>query len=248
MKVSIITVAYNSSKTILDTIHSVNKQDYSEIEHILIDGSSRDDTVQLFIDNSTRVNRIVSEKDKGIYDAMNKGILLADGDIIALLNSDDYYLSQDVISKIVLNFKKSPIDGIYTDMVLVEPLNHRIKRRVSNKSLLQMKFETGWHPPHPALFVKKSVYQDLGLFNLEYELASDFEWMYRVFRINSRPLKHLKLNAVAQRLGGASTASLKTRLKGNYEIIRILRSFGSNWTIIFQIMCGRTIHKLWQLK
>lgn len=217
MKISIITVAYNSGKTIEDTLKSVVNQDYKSVEYIIIDGGSNDDTLQIVEKYRSQIAIILSEKDKGIYDAMNKGIALATGDIIGILNSDDFYPDSHVLSKIVSEFK-SGIDGVYADLVYVDPLNTaKIARTWKSGDYKQGAFLKGWMPPHPTFFVRKEIYDKYGTYALHLRYAADYEFMLRVIHKHGIKLAYLPEMIVRMRVGGASNASLKNRIKANRE-------------------------------
>ena len=234
MKVSIITTSFNSQKTILNTINSVNDQTYSDIEHIFIDGKSSDKTLTLIKKNSKRKKILISEKDSGIYDAMNKGIVNSSGDIIAILNSDDIYCDKNSIKKVVEFFKKNRCEIAYSNMYIMCADLKKILRYVKSKSYSEGLFKTGWHPPHPSLFVKKSVYEKHGLFNTKYRIASDFDLMFRFIHQKKIKPKFIDNYLVIQRDGGESTKSLKNRIKGNFEILRsIIRSLHPIELILF---------------
>ena len=193
MKVSIITPTFNSSKTIIDTINSINSQSYDNIEHIIIDGNSTDETVNLckkYAPNSI----IITEQDSGIYDAMNKGIKRASGEIIGILNSDDFYINEDLISIIAKSFRiNKDIKIIYGNLIYVSANNTSISiREWISKPYYDRFFEDSNVPPHPTLFLKKEVYQLVGTFNLNYKLAADYEFMFRLFKLYS--FKSLYIN------------------------------------------------------
>lgn len=227
MKVSIITATYNSSIYIVDCIGSTYNQTYNNIEHIIIDGGSEDNTIEIIKSQPNRVTKIISEPDGGIYDAMNKGIMLANGDIIGILNSDDLYIKNDIIEKIVEEFKNNPIlDGIYTDLVYVRPYDiNKIVRYWKTGEFKKGSFKKGWHPAHPTLFLKKSVYQRYGLFDLQFNLAADFDLMLRLFERYSINTKYLPIVSVKMRLGGATNKSIVNIVQGNIEC---LQSFKNN--------------------
>jgi len=218
MKVSIITATYNSVKTIIDTIESVNNQDYENIEHIIIDGGSKDNTLELIKNTPNRVVKIVSEPDKGIYDAMNKGIALATGDIIGILNSDDFYTSSNVISDIVSIFLQGKYDGIYGDLEYVnEKDTNKVIRYWKSKPYIKGLFKKGWHPAHPTFFVKKEVYDKFGNFNLKYKIGADYEIMLRFIEKNKIRVGYIPKVLVRMRIGGASNQSIKNIIKANKE-------------------------------
>ncbi len=217
VKISIITVAYNSAKTIEDTLKSVVNQEYKSVEYIIIDGGSTDDTLQIVEKYKSKIAVLVSEKDKGIYDAMNKGIAFATGDIIGILNSDDFYPDPHVLSKIVNEFKPE-IDGVYADLVYVDPGNTaRINRTWKSGDYQIGMFLKGWMPPHPTFFVRKEIYDIYGTYALNLRSAADYEFMLRVIHKHGIKLAYLPETIVRMRAGGASNASLKNRIKANKE-------------------------------
>lgn len=222
MKVSIITVVYNNCKTILDAINSVQSQSYNDIEYIIIDGNSTDGTLDIIKQNCSQFTKIVSEPDKGIYDAMNKGIKLATGDIVGILNSDDIYADKQVISDVANCFLINKKLGIlYGNLIYVKANNtNHVVRKWNSKPYFSKYFEYGNVPPHPALFLKKSVYNKVGLFNLEFKLAADYEFMLRLFKKFDFKSQYLNRLMVKMRLGGATNKNLKNITNGNKEIIK----------------------------
>jgi len=222
MKISIITVVYNNDKTIEDAIVSVLNQNYKNIEYIIVDGASEDKTISIINSYRDNISKFITEPDKGLYDAMNKGIAQATGDIIGILNSDDLYQDRKVITDVVNEFKKHPeIDLLYGDLVYVKGEDtQKIIRNWKSKEYYHEFFEDGNVPPHPSLFIKSKVYKEAGLFNLDYKLAADYEFMFRIFKLyNFKPL-HMKRLMVRMRLGGATNKSIKNILNGNKEILR----------------------------
>ena len=222
MKVSIITVVYNNKHTITEAINSVLKQSYNNIEYIIIDGSSNDGTIDIIDFYKDKISVFISEPDNGIYDAMNKGISLATGDIIGILNSDDIYYNEDVINNVVNEFKKdSDLDIVYGDLVYVDKYDtSKIIRKWVSCSYYNEFFENAHVPPHPSLFLKKFIYSNSGLFNLKYKLAADYEFMLRIFKKFNYKSKYLNSVFVKMRLGGATNKSFKNIFKGNLEIIQ----------------------------
>jgi glycosyltransferase involved in cell wall biosynthesis len=220
MKVSIITATYNSEFAISDCVQSINKQSYSDIEHIIIDGKSFDNTLDIIRGQPNRVTKIISETDRGIYDAMNKGILTSNGEIVGILNSDDVYFNDNVITEIVNLFEKNPqLDIVYGNIVYVDKRDlNKIVRVWNSKSYYDLFFENGNVPPHPSVFVRKIVYQKMGLFNLDLHLASDYEFLLRIFKSLSFNSYFLPKTIVKMRLGGATNKNLFNIIKGNYEI------------------------------
>lgn len=222
MKVSIITVVYNNTKTILDAINSVNAQNYKNIEYIIIDGNSTDGTLDIIKQHSNKITTIISEPDNGIYDAMNKGIRQATGDVIGILNSDDIYADEKVILDVAnLFISNKNLDIVYGNLVYVkaEDTNHIVRNWIS-KAYFKKYFEWGNVPPHPTLFLKNSVYNKVGLFNLEFKLAADYEFMLRLFKKFDFNSQYLNRLMVKMRLGGATNKNLKNITNGNKEIIK----------------------------
>jgi glycosyltransferase involved in cell wall biosynthesis len=217
MKISIITATYNSDATVRDTLASIQQQDHPDIEHIIVDGASRDNTLAI-VAEFPHVARIVSEKDKGIYDAMNKGIHLATGDIIGILNSDDMYIDAAVLSDVARAFTDPAVMTVYADLQYVYADNPtRIKRTWIAGPFKKQNFYYGWMPPHPTFFVRKEVYRQAGLFNTDLRSASDYELMLRILLKYGFSTGYVARVIVRMRAGGMSNASLFNRLRANGE-------------------------------
>jgi len=219
MKVSIITITYNSAATVEDTLNSVVNQDYPNIEYLIIDGKSKDKTLQIVDKYKDKITKIVSEKDKGLYDALNKGVNLASGDIIGMLHSDDLYASNHVISDIVKTFESKPdADGVYADLVFVDRNDiNKTTRTWESGDYEEGDFLNGWMPPHPTFFVRKECYERFGGFNTKLRLSADYELMLRMIHKNKIKLAYLSKVVVKMRMGGASNVSFFVRLKANLE-------------------------------
>ena len=221
MKISLITVCYNSEKTIEDTIKSVLKQTYKNYEYIIIDGKSKDNTlniIKLYEKKIYNKLKYISESDKGLYDAMNKGIKLATGDIIGILNSDDILYDESVFQKIIDNIDN--YDGVYSNLVLMNDNFTKVTRNFKSKEVTLKK---GWHPPHPTLYLKKEIYNKYGNYNLDYKIAADLDFMYRILN-NNVILKYVDTCFVKMRTGGASTNGLKGYYKNFKESYRVLKA------------------------
>lgn len=235
--VSIITVCYNSDKTIKDTIESILMQSYRNIEYVIIDGKSTDRTMDIINEyrNTKKISiKVISEKDKGLYDAMNKGIDISNGDIIGILNSDDMYVDEHVIQDIVNKFNFSNPDLVYGDLVLVDPENtSKIVRRWKSKS---GKFRLGWMPPHPTVFVKKQLYDICGKFDINYKIAADYDILYRFLEKNKAKTEYVDRVLVKMRSGGESNRGLKTTIKLNKESIKALKSNNVNFASVTVIL------------
>ncbi len=215
--VSIITTTFNSEKTIRDTLTSVASQDYPQIEHIIIDGRSTDKTLSL-ISGFPHVTKVISEKDSGIYDAMNKGIRICTGEIVGLLNSDDFYVSTNVIRQVVEKLMTDQTDSLYGDLVYVHPEETQmIKRTWIAGKFHPRKFLYGWMPPHPTFFVRRKIYESLGEFNTNLKSAADYELMLRVLYKSRISVSYLPQVLVKMRAGGMSNASFNNRIKANLE-------------------------------
>ncbi|MEP6796450.1 MAG: glycosyltransferase family 2 protein [Saprospiraceae bacterium] len=215
--VSIITVTYNSSITIRDTLRSLAIQDYPNIEHIIVDGSSTDNTLDI-IRSFPHVKQVYSEKDNGIFDAMNKGLRYANGKIIGILNSDDFYISETVISKIVNQLKANKADAVYADLIYVHPIHvDRILRTWIAGPYDVNRFLNGWMPPHPTFFARKEVYDKYGGFHSHLRFAADYELMLRFLYKYKIKATYLPQCIVKMRSGGHSNSSYKNRLKANKE-------------------------------
>jgi glycosyltransferase involved in cell wall biosynthesis len=217
MKVSIITATYNSESTIADTISSVVNQTYPDIEHIIVDGASTDGT--LGIAGSLGHNGpIISERDNGIYDAMNKGIKMATGDVVGILNSDDFYSHDHAIEHVVHSFKKNNRDSVYGDLVYVDANDpSRVLRKWIAGKFQRRHFLKGWMPPHPTFFVKREIYDRLGTFNLDLKSSADYELILRFLFVNKISVEYLPGILVHMRAGGYSNRSWLNRLAAHKE-------------------------------
>ncbi len=225
LKISIITVCYNSAHTLPDTIRSVAEQDYPEIEHIIVDGGSTDGTVDI-LEKAPSVACFVSESDKGIYDAMNKGIAMATGDVVGILNADDFYLNNSVISQIAQIFNNEDVDACYANLVYVKETDtNKIIRYWRSQPFKPGLFLKGWMPAHPTFFVRKSVYQQHGLFNLNYRIAADVEMLFRLLEVKRINTVYLPETIIKMRLGGTTNKSLKNIQKQNQEVLMILDAY-----------------------
>jgi glycosyltransferase involved in cell wall biosynthesis len=235
LKISIITVTYNSAGTVEDTIRSVLSQDHPDLEYIVVDGGSSDGTLSVIEKYRDRITAVVSEPDQGAYDAMNKGIGLASGEVIGILHSDDVYAHSGAISRIAGAFQKYQTDTVFGDLVLVKRGDtSKITRyyRAANFSVKSL--ACGRMPPHPAFFVKKSCYDRYGTFKTDYKIAADFDLVARFFHVHGLTYHYLPGVLVKMRTGGMSTRSLKSNIILNQEILRACRDNGIG-TNIFKI-------------
>lgn len=221
MKISIITVVYNGEKTIRDTLDSVLTQTYPHVEYIVIDGNSGDSTMKIVQSYGDRIHRVVSEPDKGIYDAMNKGIKLATGEVIGLLNADDLYASSDVLAEVARQFTETQADAVYGDLLYVAQDDIEKVRRTWKAGLYRVgDFLWGWMPPHPTFFIKRECYQKFGDFRLDMRSAADYELMLRMIHKNGVKLSYIQKTLVRMRVGGVSNSTLRNRWIANRNDLR----------------------------
>ncbi len=218
LKVSIITITYNSELTLIETIDSVLLQTYPNIEYIIVDGHSTDSSISIIHSYKDKISKFVSEKDRGLYDALNKGISLATGDIIGVLHSDDFYTSSKVIENIVQIFKTHQAEAVYADLFYVDKKDtDKIIRHWKSGHYKHGMFMHGWMPPHPTFFVKKHIYEKYGHFNLDLVSAADYELMLRFVHKHQIKLAYLPEFIIKMRVGGKSNLSLKNRIHANNE-------------------------------
>ncbi len=215
--VSIITATFNSAATVEETMRSVSEQDYPFIEHIIVDGQSQDETLQI-VHRFSHTALVVCEQDTGIYDAMNKGIRASRGDIIGMLNSDDIYTHPEVISHIVQAFQEESVQACYADLQYIQAQDpSRITRTWKSGNFQPASFYWGWMPPHPTFFVRKSVYDQVGLFDTHLRSAADYEMMLRILLKYKMPARYIPEVIVKMRTGGMSNATVRNRLRANRE-------------------------------
>jgi glycosyltransferase involved in cell wall biosynthesis len=235
LKISIITVVWNNAATIKDAIDSVLTQTYENIEYIVVDGASTDGTVEIVQSYGEKIDKFISEKDNGLYDAMNKGIALASGDVVGILNSDDFYIDEFVLEKVVKEFEEKGVDSVYADLVFVKPDDLTKSVRYYDSSYFSPdKFAYGWMPAHPTFFVKREIYEKYGLFKTDYKIAADYELLTRFLAKNRITYSYLKEPIVKMRMGGASTSGIKSNYILNKEIIRACKENGiyTNWWMV----------------
>lgn len=231
MKISIITAAYNSGMTLCDTIESVLRQSYPNIEYIIVDGASKDDTMDIVHRYEPKFGsrlKVVSEPDKGIYDAMNKGIRMATGEIVGILNSDDFFTSDEVVQNIAAAFEsEKDIEAVYGDIHFVKDDNlAKCTRYFSSRYFRPWLLRFGFMPAHPSFYCRKTVLEKYGLYDLQYRTSSDFEMMVRLFAKHHIRAKYLDMDFVTMRAGGESTAGLASKKKVNTDISRSLKAHG----------------------
>ncbi|MDP2809656.1 MAG: glycosyltransferase family 2 protein, partial [Rhodocyclaceae bacterium] len=235
-KVSVITVCFNSAATIADTLRSVAEQTHADVEHIVVDGGSKDGTMEIIAGMPNRIARLVSEPDCGIYDAMNKGLALATGDIVGFLNADDVYAHDGVLAGMATIVQAEGLDILYGDVALFHPgKTLRPFRRYRSESFSPARIAWGWMPAHPALFVMRRVFECAGYFKTDYRIAGDFEFVARLFGQGGLRYRHLPEVLVRMRAGGVSTAGWRNTVLLNREVLRACRENGID-TNIFKIL------------
>lgn len=237
MKISIVTVCYNSAETIRDTIESVLSQTYLDIEYVIVDGASKDATLRIVKEYEGRIAKFISEPDKGIYDAMNKGIQAATGDVVGILNSDDFFEHPGVIEQVVGVFKGNPqIDLVFGDVVFVAADHlYKVIRYYSSRHFRAWKLRFGWMPPHPATFVKKAAYDGVGLYSTQFKISSDYDMFVRLLLTHKLQWSRIDSVLVRMRAGGVSTSGLSGSMRLNREIVRACRQNGI-YTNLFLVL------------
>ncbi|MCE5344867.1 MAG: glycosyltransferase [Bacteroidales bacterium] len=225
--VSIITVSNNSAKTIFDTIKSVLNQNYPHIEYIIIDNASYDGTTEIVSSFGKSISKFISEPDNGTYDAINKGIRLASGDIIGILNSDDFFYDNNVIERVALAFEENEIDAAFGDVQFVDPeKTSKIVRYYSSKHFNPAKFKFGFMPAHPSFYVKRELFDKLGYYKTDYKIAADYELLIRFLYVNKIKYKYLEMLFVSMRTGGVSNKSICSNFTLNKEIAKACKENG----------------------
>lgn len=249
MKISIVTATYNSEKTLRDTLDSILGQTYQDFESIIVDGASKDDTLDIVREYEPRFQgrmRWISEPDKGIYDAMNKGIHMATGDVVGVLNSDDFYYDNHVVEDIANAFVKKDVDCVYGNLVFIDVKNkNSVVREWIGSQYQSGAFLRGWHPAHPTFYAKRSCFEKYGAFNLDYAVSADFELMLRFIEKERIPNAYLDSCFVKMRWGGESTGTLRNIIKGNRNILKAFRSNGLKPTRFYLVR--RLAPKVWNM-
>ena len=252
MRISIITVCFNAAKTIRDALESVAAQQSVDIEHIVVDGGSVDGTVDIikeFVSKHSNLQasklhfRWLSEKDNGLYDAMNKGIRMATGDVVGILNADDVLAEDDTLAKIAAAFEAPEIDGTYADIRFVRELGGKTVRYCSGKWFRPWMFRFAVLPAHPSIFVRRECFEKYGFYSLDYRICADFEMMLRLFWKHRIRTKYLPICTTVMRMGGLSTGGFKSNLEINREDLRALRAHGC-WSCL-PLIYLKYLFKIW---
>lgn len=237
MKISVITICYNSAHSIGDAIQSVLAQTYPNVEYIVVDGKSKDTTVEVIKSFGSGISKFVSEPDKGIYDALNKGIKMATGDVIGFMHSDDLYANNEILTKVAALFEKEKTDSVYGDLEYVyKDDTSKVLRYWKSGAFSIPKLRMGWMPPHPTFYVKREVYEKYGLFNINLKISADYDTMLRFLGKHHITTAYLPEVMVRMRVGGASNRSLKNIIRKSKEDYQAIKdnSFGSIFTLIFK--------------
>lgn len=223
-RISLITVTYQSAETLKDTIESVRRQSFEDMEYIVVDGGSTDETLDILKNNGDVVNHWISEPDNGIYDAMNKGIGMASGEVIGFLHADDAFARAEVIENIADRYLKSGFHLLYGDLEYVSADNpEKVIRYWRSGSFRRQQLQRGWMPPHPTVYVSREFFAQIGAFNTEYRISADYEWLLRALSFPSIKVEYLPEVLVRMRLGGASNKSLRNVIAKSGEDLRALR-------------------------
>ena len=230
MKVSIITATYNSSSTIAGCISSVNNQTWPDIEHIVIDGDSKDNTLNIIRSTPNRVAKIISEPDNGIYDALNKGIGTTEGDLIGILNSDDEFYSSGSVEKIVNSFKREKVDAVYGKLIFTDSRG-KLVRIWNSRPFINGLFAKSWTPAHPTFYCTRQLYETFGLYKTNYKIAADVELMIRFMEVHNISTYYIDEILVNMRVGGISNRGVKSTVIITKEIRRALKENGLKFNI-----------------
>jgi glycosyltransferase involved in cell wall biosynthesis len=227
LKVSVITVCRNSAATIRDTLESIAAQDHPDLEHLVIDGASTDGTIEIVRAHGSRVARFVSEPDRGMYDSMNKGLRLASGEVVGFLHSDDMLAATSTVSEIVAAFRATDAECVFGDLDVVHPRDTaRVLRRWRAGPHRRGALPRGWYPPHPTLYIRRSVLDEVGAFDERYRIAADMDHMLRLFEVRGVRSHYLQRVIVRMRAGGLSNRSLRNIWRANVETWRSLHRHG----------------------
>jgi glycosyltransferase involved in cell wall biosynthesis len=248
MKISIITATYNSAKTVRDTLSSIATQQYKDVEHIIIDGISTDGTLNIVREfPHVLESNIYSGKDDGIYDAMNKGIEKATGEVIGILNSDDFYNSDLVLTKVAAAFADPSVDVVYGDLQYVKQDDVTVITRTWKAGVFhKRKFYFGWMPPHPTFFVRRRMYEKAFLFDKSFRSAADYELMLRMMMKYNAKAEYIPNVLVKMRTGGESNSSIKKRLEANSQDLRAWKANGLGGYYLIRIL--KPARKVFQYK
>jgi glycosyltransferase involved in cell wall biosynthesis len=247
IKISIITATWNSRATLLDCLNSVEWQDYENIEHVLVDGVSTDGTLDVINSRMHQINKFICEPDGGIYEALNKGIKMASGEIIGFLHADDLYASNDVLSRIADAFLDPKIDAVYGDLLYVDKFDtSKVIRRWKSGAFKKSDLDWGWMPAHPTLYVRRQWYAEIGGFNVNYRIAADYLSILKLFRQEGFKSVYLPKIFVKMRIGGSSNRSIQAIIEKSREDWRVLRSCNFNVPDAIKAIASKNLSKIKQ--
>ncbi len=225
LNVSLITVVYNAESTISRCMKSVIRKNFNNVQYIIIDGGSTDQTVQIIEGYRDHISCFLSEPDKGVYDAINKGIKLATGDIVGVLNADDFFADETILSTVAYEFTQQDVDIIYGDLDYIKE-NEKIVRKWRSGEFIRRNFNFGWMPPHPTFYCKRNLFHEFGFYSLDYGTAADYELMLRFLYINSLSAFYIKKVMIKMKIGGKSNKSLGNRVKGLFFDLKAMQNSG----------------------
>ena len=249
MKISLITATYNSASTLRDTINSVLAQSFNDYEYIIVDGKSSDGTVEIVKEMEPLFGgrlRWISESDRGLYDAINKGIRMSNGEIVGIINSDDFFHRDDVLMNVAKSFEKDDVDAIYGDVRFVAPDNlNKTIRYYSSRFFKPWKFRFGFMPAHPTFYTKKNFFEKYGYYKTDYKIAADFELLLRFIGIRKIHVQYIPLDFMKMRIGGLSTSGFSSTKLLNKEIKRACAENGVKTSYL--ALYSRYIIKVWEM-
>ena len=233
MKITVVTAVFNAVETVEQTLRSVAEQNHDDVEHIIVDGSSTDGTLEVIERYRGVLAKVISEPDHGIYDAMNKGIAAASGEVIGFLNADDTYTGADVLAKVAERMSDEALDALFADAEFFKATNpQRVVRRFSSESFGPSKIAWGWMPAHPTLFLRRRTFERFGVFRTDYRIAGDFELVARMFHGATLKYQYLPEVLVRMRAGGASTSGWRNTVVLNREVLRACRENGISTNLL----------------
>ena len=244
VKVSVVTACYNSAQTIGTTIQSVNAQSYANVEQVFIDGGSTDDTLNVISASAGKIHSVLSEPDNGIYDALNKGVQRATGDVVGFLHADDFYTDDSVVERIADYFSRPEVQAVYGDLQYVSQIEtDKVIRTWHTKAFSPGRLKRGWMPPHPTLYVRKEWYERIGGFDTQYRIAADYLSILQLFGNPDFEAVYLPQVLVKMRVGGASNRSLKNIIQKSREDYLVLKRTDAGG---FLTLLGKNFRKLLQ--
>ena len=248
-RLTVITATFNSEENILDCLKSIQRQSYQNFEHIIIDGASYDNTLKIIKKYSDSRTKVYTEKDSGIYNALNKGLKLASGDIVGFLHSDDMFYSNNTLRELISRFDKDNVLGVYGDLNYVDKkYSNKVVRHWESGKFQKYKLFLGWMPPHPTLFIRNSVYHDIGLFDESYKISSDYNFCIKAFVKYGEHFEYINNIITTMRVGGVSNNNMKNIILKSKEDFKITQSITKFIPLRYMIICLKNILKLKQIK